>query len=297
MSTNNHDESLKSFLQIVFDPEETVCSSKTVFATDSKHINKVNTDDCFISINPIIGSRSNANVTSFRTFLFEIDPPEWQAMPETEQLKCLIENKKYIENLSVPYTTCTYTGNKSHHYLLVLDEPLTSLDSYKYYAKWLLNILVRADQQTTAPSISTRLPGHYREDTGRHQCLIEIRNRVRQKEFLSYLQKFPEKKPSLTTYTNRRLKRYKNDHDNSKGKLSKRTQLFLAGNCENGFWHKEIIYAVKDLKAQGYSKSEAYDLLLQIEGQLDNNSKYQISYGYNNSNWEMEFRPHFENDE
>ena len=171
-------DTLNKFLNLLFDPSDEICSSPNLYANKSKTMDKVTTADAFISINPILGVRNNENVTKLKTFLVEIDPKNWNELSDADKEITLLDNLNYIKNIGMPYSTCTYSGNKSHHFLISLDQDIKNVEEYKFYYKWLTNIVDKADKQTGHPSISTRLPGHIRSDTFKCQQLIEINKRI-----------------------------------------------------------------------------------------------------------------------
>jgi hypothetical protein len=137
-----------------------------------------------VALNPISGFRTDKNVTAFRSFLIEMDEGD------------LLEQKKYIESLNMPYSICTFSGNKSLHYGIVLDDDLPSEKFWKFINQWILNIVTKADQQTKNPSRSIRFPGNIRNDgQGLEQKLVEINGRVCRGALYVWLNKFPDKKP------------------------------------------------------------------------------------------------------
>lgn len=52
-----------------------------------------------------------------------------------------------------------------------------------------------------------------------------------------------------------------------------------------------LSFTVKDLKAQNYSIEEAEEMLMRIEGLLDEKDIKQLRYGYENDSFELSFRP------
>ena len=123
-----------------------------------KSANPEKVDDIFCSfeminmlaINPIEGFRRDKNVTAFRSFLVELDDGK------------LSEQMKYVKNKNMPYSACVFSGGKSLHFVITLEEPLPSLNLYKQISKWILNVMDKADSQTSNPSRSVRFPGNLR---------------------------------------------------------------------------------------------------------------------------------------
>lgn len=287
------DFDLARLLNLMFNPGETVCSSSTVYASESKQQSEVTTDEALLAVNPINGWKCVAGVTAFRTLLVEVDPPEWDSLEWSEKLECLRKQYDYIANSGLPFSACIYSGNKSYHFLLVMDRPFESQEDYRFHFRWVANILPAIDRQTGSGIHSVRVPGHVRKETGQLQRLKEIRGRIERSDLLDFLNKHPSAKPVEIKMCTTRLPQAEHSPlaPGEYGRLSGRTLFFLATGADKGYWHEEFRLAVKDLKAQGYSREDAHALLERIEGHLDETSRSQLRYGYDNSNWEMSFRP------
>lgn len=78
---------------------------------------------------------------------------------------------------------------------------------------------------------------------------------------------------------------------NQLGKLSFRTITFLESKGEAKNWHIEFLFAVRDLKAQGYNYSQSEQILSKITGHLDEKHDYpQLKYVYEDTSIEFEYR-------
>jgi hypothetical protein len=93
----------------------------------------------------------------------------------------------------MPYSVCVYSGNKSLHFGITLDEDLGSIETYKFYAKYILNIMSQADQNTKNPSRSIRIPGAMRD--GKKQALVSMGSRIPIGTLKDWLSKFPGEMP------------------------------------------------------------------------------------------------------
>jgi hypothetical protein len=189
------------FLDLLFDPGESVCVSPNKYAYYSVTLDQFKSGQIqlinksknsyhyksnameLISINPISGWREDANVTKFRSFLVEIDDGS------------LSEQLSYIKDLKVPYSACVFSGSKSLHFAITLDTPFESLSTYKYVAEWILNIVKKADQNTKNPSRGIRIPGAIRSSTKKEQKLIELKSRITMDELNAWLSEYEEFKP------------------------------------------------------------------------------------------------------
>lgn len=199
-------ESVKNFLHTFFNEGESICISPNKFGhysvpmsmigdnvTLTQHFMdetreetpyEISLDEITMcAINPIDGRRSDSNVTKFRSFMLELDD-----MP-------IVDQKKYILECGIPYSVCVYSGNKSLHYGIVLDEDLPNEDMWRTICEWILNILTKADQQNKNPSRSIRFPDNLRKDSGRVQVLLENKGRVNLGNLLEWLGKYPNLNP------------------------------------------------------------------------------------------------------
>jgi len=135
-----------------------------------------------VSINPISGARNDENCTSFRNFLVEMDD-----MPLKEQAA-------YIADSGLPFSGLVFSGGKSYHFLICLDESLPDLDIYRFYSSWILEALDKADPSTKNPSRSTRIPDHLREG-GSKQELLYCGESVTIGRLQAWLNGFERKRP------------------------------------------------------------------------------------------------------
>ena len=195
----------KSFLELFFNPGETICVSADKYAYHSVDQDELNepillissnekvapkyiTEDSInlVALNPIKGNRNDSNVTGFRSFLVEMDDGS------------LKEQKDYIENSGLPYSICVFSGNKSLHYGIVLDVDFSSINLWRFTNQWILNILKKADQQTKNPSRSIRFPDNIRIDGKKKlQALVDIKGRVSKAQLSEWLNQHEDKKPII----------------------------------------------------------------------------------------------------
>lgn len=201
----------KKLLNLMFRPGETVCVSHNKYAYHSlplenafkdqvtlvptlescqkrklewgpEHFEKVPTEKLLlVALNPIKGYRSDEGVTAFRNFLVEMD---------NYDLKAQID---YIKRLGLPYSAMVFSGSKSMHFLISLEEDLPNEKVWRTFAQWLLNIAPLADQQTKNPSRGIRIPGGLR-DTG-PQRLVEFKGSVKTSDLLAFFRKHIEAQP------------------------------------------------------------------------------------------------------
>jgi len=195
-------EKTQDFFKLLFNANENVCVQDSQFAThsvpleeilsgnkikliatDPKYNREVNSDKIILAaLNPIKGSRLDSNVTNYRSFLIELD------------VGTLKEQINTIKHLKMPFTAQVFSGNKSIHTVITLDEDLKSEAQYRLLAKWIFAIITTADDHCENPSRCVRIPEAYREP-GKKQRLVELRKRVTHAEFFAWLNKWSHLAP------------------------------------------------------------------------------------------------------
>lgn len=138
--------------------------------------------------NPETNTRKNSDVTKYRNFLIEFDD-----IPIREQYEG-------IKRLNFPFSTITYSGNKSLHIILSLKEELKNEREYYFYANWIHNIfskyLSTPDNSTKSPSFLTRFPNVLADNGYVGQKVLAIKPRVKNYDLVYWLESFSECKPT-----------------------------------------------------------------------------------------------------
>lgn len=135
-----------------------------------------------VALNPIKGWREDSNCYAFRNFLIEMD-----SGPLAQQLD-------YIKNqLEMPYSAVVFSGGKSLHFLISLEEDLPDEKTWRRVCEWILNIATWADPNTKNPSRSIRIPGAKRDD--KMQALVEFKGKIPNNVLGQWLQKYPQSMP------------------------------------------------------------------------------------------------------
>jgi hypothetical protein len=181
------------FLNLLFRPSDFVwvvnrfaAFKKSVSLCEAQEITKnmlPSEDGWTIALNPAkeLGmNHGQMNVCEYRNFLFEMDD------------KSLNKQLEIIEYFKIPYSSLVFSGNKSLHMVISLDEPAKDIEEYKAIH---LSILQAAnsifDPQTNSPSTFTRIPGGRRFKGGeiREQNLIKLKEKVKRRDILRFLEK------------------------------------------------------------------------------------------------------------
>lgn len=118
----------------------------------------------YFCINALDGkARKDSNVTSFRNILVEFD----KLTPEAQ----------LHELAMVPYATLVWSGNKSYHAIISLEEPCATREEYAALVRRIQAKLPDMDKATSNPARLSRTPGAERSN-GQVQKLISVRGRV-----------------------------------------------------------------------------------------------------------------------
>jgi hypothetical protein len=255
-------EGLERFLNALFRPQEATCFARQKKGTSVFPVSAPPWWAEFFSLNPLHptedqsgnaepgrGRRNDDNVTAYRNILIEVDD-----RPLDEQLVM-------VENIAFPWTTCVFSGKKSYHFIVALEESLVDRKQYDFYVTWIYSIFHGIiDPANKNPSRLTRLPGTIRRDTGQEQRLIEIRERRTLAQLDAWLQDFPDFRP-LPAEESVPL-----PPELTEGELgfpSRATKKFLTQGTDHGFQNSSLYKAAKDLQQQGWDEERATPLLLE----------------------------------
>lgn len=198
-------ETGKKLFNLMFRPGETVCVSHNKYGYHSiplenamdgqvtlvspdpnREFEKVDSGTLqLVALNPIKGYRDDASVYKYRNFLVEMDYGPLAAQMD------------YAKRIGLPYSAVIFSGSKSLHFLISLDQDLPSEKVWRHMAEWTLRIMTLADQNTKNPSRSIRIPGAPRDD--KFQQLVELKGPTSLKDFSVWLSAHPEAKPKEAT--------------------------------------------------------------------------------------------------
>jgi hypothetical protein len=242
------------YFETLFDRGQATCLSPDAFgnslfaleAIDPNH--EVYPSLQYVSINAMDGdSRADSNVTCFRNFLVEFDH-----MPLEDQLS-------YVKSLELPYSTVTFSGNKSYHFIISLEEPLDNKEQYTFVIEWIYNILGNnVDKQNKNPSRFTRMPGGTNQKTNQPQELIEAPGRIKNNDLQAWILRFPEHQPKVKlTREEVKLSNLANP-----SLLSDWTQYLLREGVFNGKRNAEYFKMAFDFYKSGFELDEAIEYVL-----------------------------------
>ena len=172
---------------VLFDPNEYTCYSPAhAKGTQVYPVGQSPDGFNFFCINPLNPSndlnptesyhaahkprRADHNVVKYRNFLIECDKISLEEQTD------LIRNVKKL-----PYATAIYSGGKSIHFIISLDKPVATREEYDDLARRIVKAIGGKDVVDVAnknPSRLSRCPNVFREDKGRMQSLIEVKQRI-----------------------------------------------------------------------------------------------------------------------
>lgn len=137
----------------------------------------------FFHINPlkerVYGARGGAkeNIASYRNILIEWDSPDMT----------LRKQANLAARANLPYNTCTFSGGKSLHYIISLNEPFTNEAEYVYFARLIMSALGSDISMSNVNRVS-RTPNAIRSSNGTVQELREVTGRkLSKQELLDWL--------------------------------------------------------------------------------------------------------------
>lgn len=245
-------------LTLLFDKEEHVCITSTVYGVASQPLKHLRLLEEFVCINPLRPGmpRMDANVACYRNILVEFDKGTIE------------EQKQLVLDSGLPFTTMTFSGNKSIHVIISLAEPLESRAQYDMLVNRIYHRFPTCDKSTKNPSRLSRTPGAVRLDNNAGQVLLEARQRVSNAELTAWLGEIAEVTPLVPREFRRSTRMRLN------------TMAFLACGAPEGSWNIELFKAAADLLRCGLPKDEIRERLEGVSGYLDSKDNQTIASAF-----------------
>ena len=173
----------QEFANVLFDPHEPIA-----FGLDDSDANKPRSIKEFIEdtkaqkfcINPVWNWRKTENIC-ITSLLFEVDE---KGLTPREQIKLFLES-------GLPFSTMTYSGGKSIHVILRFTTQFKSTQwSYQWWyaiARVLEKRGIIADKNAKLATQLSRVPNSIRNNNGKRQTLIMVKNRVKATDVLKWI--------------------------------------------------------------------------------------------------------------
>ena len=183
---------MKTFYNTLFDQDDHTCFADSAYGNTLYPVAEVDEAEPYyeklqyFSINPMTpgATRADANVVKYRNFLIEFDNLS------------LEDQLKHVKLMKMPYSTVTFSGNKSYHFIISLETPLKNRDIYDQAIKWIYNILGNGvDTKNKNPSRFSRVPGGTNLKTSAEQELIKVNGRIKNEKLQAWIMAHPECEP------------------------------------------------------------------------------------------------------
>jgi hypothetical protein len=228
-------------------PQESVLSGEVTLVSPNQkvpHQKLKSYELTHLCINPVLGFRSDKNATKLRTFLLEIDTGTLSAQ------------YNYLKSLGVPISCMIFSGGKSLHCAITLEEPLPDKKTYDLIAQWILNIGTLFDTACKNPTRCIRFPGIIRPETGKEQKLIEMKSRIKIEDLMNWLNKYPSLMPKEREKKNNLTGEFDYDKLSSWAKYQLKNGIDFSGG-RNKTWYALFC----DFALAGYPEEEAVEIL------------------------------------
>lgn len=237
-----------TFYNVLFDPNEQTC-----FASDLKYIGVRPVEigpfpgDQFFCINPLQYTRKDSNVTAYRNILVEFDHGSVE------------EQRNLINSSELPCSTLVWSGNKSYHAIISLQESLKSKEDYVRVAKSIYAKLGGepiVDTKTSNPSRFSRTPEVNRLDNGNRQTLLHVGERIPNKVLFDWLglHLFQE------TYNTPK----KMPFENKKRLLPVKVLAFLKYGADTGSRNATLFANACEMFRAGYDEFEIFEKVSEV---------------------------------
>jgi len=271
-----------NWITTIFDPEEFVClgvctpeilqakvQCKDVYTQEAQKIFPID-NHSWITLNPFkpYSTRSNDNVAAYRNFLIEFDEVPLEVQ------------EKLIEESGIPYTSQVFSGNKSYHFAVSLEEPLQDLDLWKSLWRKIYTALPDMDSKSDRPCAFMRTCWGLNYKTGTQQQLVKLGQRVPNKLFYEWASKYSERE--IKTEKDLFEATDSTSVANNVG-MSAWTAVFLEtgklmqvdqGQCSR---HDSLRNVLLDLKKASFKLDDAVESVIRWESQYNQYQERQIT--------------------
>lgn|SRR5574343_120922 len=283
-----NDLSQLDYLSVLFNEGELACFGTTAYDTTPSKVSikegRYISTAQYVTLNPLKGTRADANVASFRNILIEMD-------------KCGLEKQlKILEEKETPHSSLVFSGSKSYHAVISVDgDGFGDRQTYDKYVRAVYEAIdpkeKYIDQACKNPSRFTRLGGAIRPDNGVVQSILSLGRRINKdmldewllaklgmNRYLYLIAGGAEYERKLDEHA--RLLASLNEPKNKKHDrwwyVSRRAKDFLTNNNngnKNYGWRNEAYYACCELARCGYDETEIYNELYKVDGYLESDSE------------------------
>ncbi len=236
---------ITKFWKTLFNDGERICTADNVYDSVTQNYwseTWESPDAQFFCINPIMLTRKDGSVTVLRNILIEFD-------------NLSLEEQAALA-YSIPFSTVTYSGSKSFHYIISLEEPCANITEYKRLIKRIQAKLPGMDTSTSNPSRLSRTPEAIR-DNGVKQALHHISTRVSKEILETWLG--PDLKTEEYNPIIQMPKR-----EGTERKLPIRTHIFIERGALPGSRNIQLFTNACELFRANYTKEEIVEIAIRV---------------------------------
>jgi len=268
---------MRTYFDILFDDGEFICpcyykdgmppdKQCTDIRTYLKDTLLIGEKLLWVSLNPFkqYSTRSNDNVLVLRNFILESDTLSLQ------------QQQQLIFDLKMPYSTCVFSGGKSLHYVISLENPLSDIAEWKSVFKRLHNIVLGSDPKMDRPCVFTRTPGVLRVDKERIQTAVRLGSRIPNDVFFEWLNRFPYEEPEVAKRGVAGSKELLNTISMSADVTLLVTQGIVHSRQSR---HDQIYYAALDLRKEDVEYDDALEILIEHLDKINFGQTREITEG------------------
>ena len=286
-----------AFFNLLFNKDESTCFSSSakgvkVYKLTQETMN--NNANEFFCVNPLsldldqsptkdwhdakVGRRADCNVTTFRNILIEIDSPDFPLKRQVE----------FIKESGLPFSTAVYSGSKSVHFIVSLEESLNTKEEYRAMFKRIWIALGKIpDRACGNTSRLTRYPNGYRTEKNKMQTLLHVGTRVSNQALEAWLVSKGVPADHKEVQTIARDFNLERPEFFFHSKLRFATKKFLLNGAPEGEWNISLFSAVCDLVNNSANYDTIVAEVLNITGHLDEKDYSTIQSAYERSNAEQ----------
>lgn len=222
----------KKYLNKLFSSSEwiNVCYS-TPREVESSTQHAIRRPGLWVCVNPLFPhkSRKRNHLCELRNFVVEFD----HLSPK--------EQMQEVRKIGMPYTTAVFSGNKSIHFVIALDEAVTPAE-YRRLATLIKAAVPYCDKSCLEPARLTRMPND-------QQPLVQMRERVTVKQLEEWLA------------TRVSVHQVKPIHNVTTDQLTRKTMRYISGMIDSEEAHGASIHAAKNLFEIGYDYDEVLSIM------------------------------------
>ena len=203
----NKENNVNAFYECLFNKDEVTCFGENKFAVKTYNAIQIGSkaDNQLFTINPLKkgSTRLDENVLVYRNFMFEIDEYEPEIVGEKGEKVPKEIQASIVHTCKLPFSTSVWSGNKSFHWIVSLNDDTYIESKVEYVALWkaIASILnktankvggkpLKFDSNTKNPSRLSRCGGSLRlTDIGAQlQKIAKVKTRISIDQLESWLE-------------------------------------------------------------------------------------------------------------